>query len=102
MRVLLTVIVGVSLIATLCKAGEMADLGSEKAKVNYSIGYQIGDDFRRQGVQINSEAMLRGIQDALSENTPLMTPEEQRTALINLQRQVAVPTEQDDADKVQE
>ena len=102
MRLLLTIVVGVSLIATLCQAGEMADLGSEKAKVNYSIGYQIGDDFKRQGVQINSKAMLKGIQDALSGNTPLLTAEEQRSALINLQRQVAMPPEQDDADKVQE
>ena len=102
MKVLLTIAVGVSLTATLCQAGEMADLGSEKSKVNYSIGYQIGDDFKRQGVQINSVALVKGIQDALYGNTPLMTPEEQRTALINLQRQVAVPPEQTDAEKVQE
>ncbi len=81
MRLLLTIVVGVSLIGTPCLAEEMADLGSEKAKVNYSVGYQIGDDFKRQGVEINPEALLKGIQDALSGKTPLMTAEEQRTTL---------------------
>ena len=102
MRLLLTVVVGVGLIGAPCLAEDMANLGNEKAKVNYSVGYQIGDDFKHQGVEINPEALVKGIQDAITETTPLMTTEEQRATLVNLQQQVGAPQKQDDAKQVQE
>jgi len=102
MRFLITLVIAASLVGTPCLAEEMPDLGNEKARVNYSVGYQIGDDFKRQGVEINPEALVKGIQDAISGKTPLMSAEEQRATLVNLQRQVAAQQEQDDAKKVQE
>jgi len=80
----------------------MPDLGNEKARVNYSVGYQIGDDFKRQGVEINPEALVKGIQDALSGEKALMTPEEQRAALVDLQRKVAAQQEQDKSRQARE
>jgi FKBP-type peptidyl-prolyl cis-trans isomerase FklB len=104
MRLLLAIVVGFSLIGAPCLAGagDMADLENEKAKVNYSVGYQIGNDFKRQGVKINPEAMIKGIQDALSGKTSLMTAEEQRTTLVNLQRRVDAQQKPEDANNVQE
>ena len=37
---------------------------------------------------------MKGIQDALSGKTPLMTSEEQRATLVNLQQKVAAQREQ--------
>jgi len=88
MRLLLAIVLVVCLIGTSCLAKDMADLGNEKAKTNYSVGYQIGADFRRQGVEINPEILVKGIQDALSGETALMTKDEQRATLVNLQRKV--------------
>ena len=102
MRFILTIVVVIGLMITPCLAEELSDLSNEKARVNYSVGYQIGDDFKRQGVEINPEALVKGIQDALSGNTPLMSAEEQRAALVNLQRQVDAQQKQDDAKKGQE
>jgi len=102
MRLLLAIVVGVGLIGAPCLAEDLANLGNEKAKINYSVGYQIGDDFKRQGVEINSEALVKGIQDALSGKTPLMTAEEQRAALVNLQRKVDAQQKPDDTKQVQE
>jgi FKBP-type peptidyl-prolyl cis-trans isomerase FklB len=90
MRYLLAIFLIVSLMPNLCLAEENLDLKDEKAKVNYSVGYKIGDDFKRQGVKINPELLVQGIQDALSGEMGLMTPEERRTELMNLQRRVAV------------
>jgi len=95
-------LLSVILMSNLCLAEELPDLGNEKTRANYSVGYQIGDDFKRQGVEINPEALLRGIEDAISGKTPLMSAEEQRATLVNLQRQVAAQQEQDNAKKVQE
>ena len=102
MRLLITLVIAVGLVGTPCLAAETSDLGNEKAKVNYSVGYQVGDDFKRQGVEINPEALVKGIQDAISGKTPLMTAEEQRATLVNLQQQVGAPQKQDDAKQVQE
>ena len=102
MKFVIMLVVGAGLISTPCLAEELPDLGNEKNRVNYSVGYQIGDDFRRQGVEINPEALVKGIRDALSGKTPLMTAEEQRATLVNLQRQVAAQQEPDDAKQVQE
>jgi len=102
MRLLLTIVVVIGFMITPCLAEELSDLGHEKARVNYSVGYQIGEDFKRQGVEINPEMLVKGIQDALSGQTPLMSAEDQRAALVNLQRKVDALREQDDAKKGQE
>jgi len=75
--------------SNLCLAEQDLKLEDETARVNYSVGYKIGGDFKSQGVEINRELLLQGIQDALSGKIGLMTPKERRTALMNLQRQVA-------------
>jgi FKBP-type peptidyl-prolyl cis-trans isomerase FklB len=102
MRFLTILVVCSSLIGALCIAEELPDIGNEKAKVNYSVGYQIGKDFKHQGVKINPEALVKGIQDALSGKSPLMSAEEQRATLVNLQQQVGTPQQQDDANQAQE
>jgi len=102
MKIIFSILVVSSLMITPCLAGEQADLGNQQAKVNYSVGYQIGDDFRRQGVEINPEALVKGIQDALAGKTPLMSAEDQRATLVNLQRQVEARQKQDEAQKVRE
>jgi FKBP-type peptidyl-prolyl cis-trans isomerase FklB len=100
MRLWIVLFIAAWLTGFTCLAEEVTK--DEKARVNYSVGYQIGDDFKHQGVEINPEALVKGIQDALSGNTPLMSAKEQRAALVNLQRQVDAQQKQDDAKKVQE
>ena len=34
-------------------------------RINYSIGYQIGGDFKRQGWQLQPEILIQGIRDAV-------------------------------------
>jgi FKBP-type peptidyl-prolyl cis-trans isomerase FklB len=78
-----------------CFAGETIDLKDEKVKVSYSIGYQVGGDFKRQNYDINPEILLRGVQDALKGNKPLMSNDEMQAALIDLQQQVTAAQEQE-------
>ena len=78
-----------ALLAPLCVAGEPPDLSSDGAKINYSVGYQIGGDFKLQGVEMQPETVIRGIQDALSGAEPLMTPEEMRITMGELGKRIA-------------
>ena len=60
--------------------------GDEASQVNYSVGYRIGADFRRQGESLRAEAVVQGIRDALSGTQSLMTTEEMQSALTELGR----------------
>lgn len=73
--------------AVLFAAGPL-DLDDETARINYSLGYQIGGDFKRQGVTMNPEAVVRGIEDALAGGKPLIPPAEMKTTLMELKRKV--------------
>ena len=77
------------LLAPVCLAAEPPVLSSDTAKINYSVGYQIGGDFKLQGVEMQSEMVLKGIQDALSGAEPLMTPEEMQTTMAELGKRIA-------------
>ena len=57
-------------------AAEPLKLEEETPRINYSLGYQIGGDFKRQGVEMDAEAVVQGIRDALSGAEPKMTPAE--------------------------
>jgi len=65
------------------------DLREPTAKTNYSVGYQVGSDFRRQGVEIDPERVVQGIQDTLSGAHPQMTPEAMKETLAALGQRVA-------------
>jgi FKBP-type peptidyl-prolyl cis-trans isomerase FklB len=69
-------------------AGETMKLDNETARTNYSLGYQIGGDLKRQGVEIDAAAITRGIEDALSDAKPLMPPEEMQNTLVEFKRKL--------------
>lgn len=94
MRKLLTVGIGLSLLPGLVSSAEAPALEDEKQKLSYSIGYQVGGDFRRQGLEIDPELVVKGVLDAQAGSEPLMTPEEMRQALTELKRQAAAAAEQ--------
>ncbi|WP_020674769.1 FKBP-type peptidyl-prolyl cis-trans isomerase [Geopsychrobacter electrodiphilus] len=57
-------------------------------KINYSVGHQIGGDFKDQGVDMRSDALLQGIRDAIQSNKPPMTQGEMRQVLLDLKKMV--------------
>ena len=63
-------------------------LKSQKAKDGYAIGYQIGEDFKRHNLTIDPDMLARGARDALNQKKPLMSPEERRTALTDLEMRI--------------
>jgi FKBP-type peptidyl-prolyl cis-trans isomerase len=88
MKYLSFIVLAVILICSTGFSVETPKIEDEKDRVNYSIGYQIGGDLRRQGVEIQAELVLKGIQDAFSEKSPLMTPQEMHTVLIDLKKRI--------------
>jgi FKBP-type peptidyl-prolyl cis-trans isomerase len=79
---------GITLLWNVCLAADKAEIKNEKDRTNYSIGYQIGGDFKRQGWELNSEVLLRGIRDATNRANPLMSPEQMSITLVNLKKKL--------------
>ncbi len=69
-------------------ADDTLNLDDETAKINYSLGYQIGGDFKRQGIDVNSEAMSQGVQDAAAGVEPKIPADAMRATLVDLKRKV--------------
>jgi FKBP-type peptidyl-prolyl cis-trans isomerase FklB len=94
MRKILMVGIGLTLFSGPSLAAEAPDLEDEKQKLSYSIGYQVGGDFRRQGLEIDPELVVKGVLDAMAGSEPLITPEEMRQALTELRQQAAAAAKQ--------
>lgn len=77
-----------SLLSAPLSADEALNLDNETARINYSLGYQIGGDFKRQGVDMDAEAVVQGISDALTGARPKMSQPEMTSTLMELKRKV--------------
>ena len=55
-------------------------LTTQKQKASYSIGLDIGDNFKKQELDVDAVALAKGIQDALSGGKRLMTEKEAASA----------------------
>jgi FKBP-type peptidyl-prolyl cis-trans isomerase FklB len=69
-------------------AAESLNIEDEATRLNYSLGYQIGGDFKRQGIKLDGPAVVKGIEDALAGAEPLMPAEDMRNTLMELRRQL--------------
>jgi len=69
-------------------AADAPSLDSETARVNYSLGFQIGGDFKRQGIELDRDTMVKGIEDAISGAEPLMKAEDMHSTLVELKRKI--------------
>ncbi len=64
--------------------GDNPSTKDEKFKTSYSVGYEVGGDLKSKGVNVNSEVLLKGVQDAMKANEPLLTRQEMRNILSDL------------------
>lgn len=85
----LIAIPALGLFCGLCLAEEQPNITDEKDIINYTIGYRLGGDFKRQEVEFKQDMLIKGLEDAIAGTSPRVTPEEMRTALMHLQQRVA-------------
>lgn len=86
------------LLASGCTAGEKkgaakAELKTLKDKVSYSIGLNIGQDFKRQDMDIDADLLARGIKDAVSGAQPLLTEQQIRETIEAYQKEMVAKQE---------
>jgi FKBP-type peptidyl-prolyl cis-trans isomerase FklB len=61
---------------------------TNKEKASYALGMNVGTSLHRQSVDIDPDLFAQGLKDAMSGKKPLITEEEGRAALMQLQTDV--------------
>jgi FKBP-type peptidyl-prolyl cis-trans isomerase FklB len=64
------------------------DVNTEKGKLSYAVGWDIGADIARRSTEFDVESLITAIRDVVAEKDPQVTPEEMRTMLTALQEKV--------------
>jgi len=59
-----------------------------KDKASYSIGLNIGTNFKRQNVELNADALLAGVKDAISGKKPALSEAEQQQVMNSFQKEM--------------
>lgn len=67
------------------KATPAGPLKTQKDKVSYSIGLDIGKNFKNQGIDVDPTVLARGMRDAMAGNKPLLTEDEVQQVMIEFQ-----------------
>lgn len=63
-------------------------LETEKDKASYAIGLNVGKGLHRDSIDVEPKILLQGIEDALADGKLLLTDDEIKTVLADLQNQV--------------
>jgi len=75
--------------AAAAESTESSQLMTNEHKVNYSLGFDLGQDLKRQGLEVAPEVLLRGVSDAMSGAKPEITSRQRRAALKEIRQQRA-------------
>jgi FKBP-type peptidyl-prolyl cis-trans isomerase FklB len=70
------------------KAAAPMALTTPKQKSSYAIGLSIGKTMKRDGVDVDSAALARGLRDAVNGSKPLLNDQDAQAALVALQLEV--------------
>ncbi len=64
------------------------DVNSEKGKLSYAVGWDIGADIARRSTEFDVESLIAAIRDVVAEKEPRVSSEEMRALLTALQEKV--------------
>lgn len=84
-------------------ATDVTVLKTDTDKLSYSIGDDLGKNFKRQGIEINSAAMAQGINDGMANNPKaLLTDDQVKEVLAKFQKDVMAKRAADFSKKSEE
>lgn len=81
----LSVIAGASLLVMQANA---AELSSATQKLSYTIGYEMGQNFKKQDVQIDGKTLIQGLQDGLTGQKASLTKAQRQQTIADFQKKM--------------
>ncbi len=64
------------------------DVNTEKGKLSYAVGWDIGADIKRRSTEFDVESLIAAVRDVVADKEPQVSTEEMRTLLTALQEKV--------------
>lgn len=65
------------------------DTSTEKGKLSYALGYDLGRNAAESGEQVDVNTIIKGLQDGYSKKQPSVPVDQLRTAVQNMQKRQA-------------
>jgi FKBP-type peptidyl-prolyl cis-trans isomerase FklB len=62
---------------------------TDKEKFSYTIGFQIGQGFKRDGLEVDTKSMSQAIMDVINNKKPRLSPDEMRSSMEGAQKKLA-------------
>lgn len=84
---ILTIAIGI----TSCNPTKIIDKSSLKTqsdKLSYSIGLDLGKNFKQQAIEVDPEILIQGLKHGVSGSEPLMTEKEIKDTMMALQQEM--------------
>lgn len=82
---LVAVAIGLAM-STAIVAADTTTLNTDVDKLSYSIGSDLGKNFKRQGIEVNPAVMAKGIQDGMGTAPLLLTDDQMKDVLTKFQK----------------
>ena len=81
---------GLILLAQVCWAQEQTSTKDQKVRDSYSLGYEFGNNIKRQGVEIDLNVLLSAVQEGLENKNPTLSPQEITETLKELRKKLMI------------
>lgn len=94
MKLQLIAALGILYLASQVSAEENLVLKSQKDRVSYIIGMEIGKNFKKQSIDIDPDILVKGIKDAISGGKPLLTEQEIQENMVTFQKEMMAKQEE--------
>jgi FKBP-type peptidyl-prolyl cis-trans isomerase FklB len=85
MKLVAATIMGLA-VSTAMAAADATSLATDKDKLSYSIGADLGKNFKNQGIDVNPEALAKGMQDGMSGTQLILTEQQMKDVLSKFQK----------------
>ncbi|WP_173238484.1 FKBP-type peptidyl-prolyl cis-trans isomerase [Legionella antarctica] len=85
MKLVTAAVMGLAM-STAMAAPDATSLATDKDKLSYSIGADLGKNFKTQGIDINPEALAKGMQDGMSGTQLILTEQQMKDVLNKFQK----------------
>lgn len=88
MKLKLIVVLGIVFWVSYVNAQENLVLKTQKDKMSYIIGMDIGTNLKKQSIDIDTNILAKGVKDALSGGKPLLTEQEIQETMAAFQKEM--------------
>jgi FKBP-type peptidyl-prolyl cis-trans isomerase FklB len=93
MKLKMIIILGLLFLMSQVNAQENLVLKDQKARMSYIIGMDIGNNLKKQSIDVEPNILAKGVKDALTGGKPLLSEQEIRETMTAFQNEMKIKQE---------